>query len=41
MESITEPRFLPFFSSQCFDWLKIEIEVQVKIVKIFTVDQQV
>ena len=41
MEGITEPRFFPFFGSQSFDWLEIEIEVQVEIVQILTVDQQV
>ena len=41
MEGITEPGLLPFFGSQCFDWLEIEIEVQMEVVQIFTVDQQV
>jgi hypothetical protein len=38
MECIAEPRLFSFFSSQCFDWLEVKIEVQMEIVQIFAVD---
>jgi hypothetical protein len=41
VERIAEPRLLPLFCCQSFDWLQNEVVVQVQIVKISAVDDQV
>ena len=41
MESITKSTLLSLFSSQCLDWLQVEIVVQMKEVEVLAMDQKV
>ena len=41
VESITKSTLLSLFSSQCLDWLQVEIVVQMKEVKVLAMDQKV
>ena len=41
VESITKSTLLSLFSSQCLDWLQVEIVVQMKEVEVLAMDQEV
>jgi len=41
MEGISEARLLSFFGCQSFDWLEIEVVVEMEIVQVFSMNQQV
>lgn len=41
MKGVSKTRFLSLLRGQCFDWFQIEVVIQVKVVKILSMDQQV
>jgi len=41
MESITEARLLSFLGGESLYWLQVKVEVQMKVIQIFTVNQQI
>lgn len=40
MEGVTESRFLTLFCCQGFDWLEVEVVVQMQEIQIFTMDEK-
>ena len=41
MEGISEARLLSLFGGESLDWLQIEVEIQMQVVQVLTVNQQV
>ena len=41
MESVSEPRFLTLFGGERLDWLQIEVEIQMQVIQILSMNQEI
>ena len=41
MKSVSETRFLTLFGGERLDWLQIEVEIQMQVIQILSMNQEI